>query len=489
VKENNSKTKEKALFDLPIEGAVIGTILNDTSFLFLVEPFLSSDDFSFGNSSLYGVIQKIIHSGEYKKLDPITVISYAKEINNSEVEKKHDYIEALLCRKLDADNFKEMAIRIKRLSLKRTLKETLKDTESGIVDDGETVLNVLNHIESEIFKFGSILSGEKKINKLGEGAIEFANEKADNPVSSIGFETDFSIYTDAVGGLFRRSTVNLLMGRAKSGKSFMALNLAFDQAKRGIPVLYIDSELKKEDQMVRLLSIASGVPTKYIETGKWRGDKGLKNRVYEGNELIKNMPLFFVSTIGEEIEVALSHIRDFLNRTVQRDKKCKYRDCVVFYDYFKITSESEITDNIQEYQRIGFMMQKFRDMALLYDFPMVIAVQSNRSGLTDFTEGSISQSDRLNWLATSLAIFARKTGDEIDEFGDHLGTRKMYIPYSHHGEGLKPGDFIHLNDDLSCGRVAEIKLNSNVQSNIHKKRDRETGKVKKEIKDRIKNLK
>ena len=92
------------------------------------------------------------------------------------------------------------------------------------------------------------------------------------------------------------------------------------------------------------------------------------------------------------------------------------------------------------------------------DAPLVTAMQMNRSGesfnrnsssLVD-DSSAISLSDRLQWFATFVAIFRRKTTDEIALDGDRFGTHKL-IPLKTRFQGRDAAG----HQDLIRRRVVE----------------------------------
>ena len=112
---------------------------------------------------------------------------------------------------------------------------------------------------------------------------------------------------------------------------------------------------------------------------------------------------------------------------VGRDGKC-----VIAYDYVKLTGE-RVDKNWAEHQAIGEKIDKLKRVAEEIKAPLVTAMQMNRSGEMHNRNSSsqvddssaISLSDRLQWFATFVAIFRRKTLDEIALDGERFGTHKL----------------------------------------------------------------
>ena len=114
--------------------------------------------------------------------------------------------------------------------------------------------------------------------------------------------------------------------------------------------------------------------------------------------------------------------------------------------------------NWAEHQAIGEKIDKLKRIAEEIDAPLVTAMQMNRSGesfnrnsssLVD-DSSAISLSDRLQWFATFVAIFRRKTTDEIALDGDRFGTHKL-IPLKTRFQGRDAAG----HQDLIRRRVVE----------------------------------
>ena len=106
--------------------------------------------------------------------------------------------------------------------------------------------------------------------------------------------------------------------------------------------------------------------------------------------------------------------------------------CIIAYDYVKLTGE-RVDRNWAEHQAIGEKIDKLKRISEEINAPLITAMQMNRSGesfnrnssnLVD-DSSAISLSDRLQWFATFVAIFRRKTLDEIALDGNRFGTHKL----------------------------------------------------------------
>tara|TARA_B100000586_G_C20004273_1_gene381819 strand:- start:229 stop:825 length:597 start_codon:yes stop_codon:yes gene_type:complete len=106
--------------------------------------------------------------------------------------------------------------------------------------------------------------------------------------------------------------------------------------------------------------------------------------------------------------------------------------CIIAYDYIKLTGE-KVDKNWAEHQAIGEKIDKLKRISEELNVPIVTAMQMNRAGenqnrrsstLTD-DSSAIALSDRLQWFASFVSIFRRKTVDEIAMDGRQFGSHKL----------------------------------------------------------------
>jgi hypothetical protein len=111
-------------------------------------------------------------------------------------------------------------------------------------------------------------------------------------------------------------------------------------------------------------------------------------------------------------------------------------------------SSAGLTAAMQEYQALGFQITKMNDFCIKYDLPCLSFVQLNR-------EEEIAQSDRLQWLASTVAKFQMKSDEEVADDGDENGNRKLVIVKARHGSGLEYGNYINVKMNGAIAKLTE----------------------------------
>jgi hypothetical protein len=124
-----------------------------------------------------------------------------------------------------------------------------------------------------------------------------------------------------------------------------------------------------------------------------------------------------------------------------------------------------MSQDMKEYQVLGFMMTALHNFATRYKVPVVAFIQLNRDGITKESTDTASGSDRIVWLCSNFSIFKRKTSEEIAEDGADNGNRKLVPLISRHGGGLDDNDYINCNMKGWCAKITEGKTKLEVMSN------------------------
>jgi len=177
------------------------------------------------------------------------------------------------------------------------------------------------------------------------------------------------------------------------------------------------------------------------------------------------MKLYHKSIAGKPFEDQLAIMRRWLVKEVGLNDDGTAKDCVIFYDYIKLMDSAGISQDLKEYQVLGFMMTSLHNFAVRYKVPIMAFIQLNRDGITKESTDSASGSDRIIWLCSNFTIFKRKSDEEIAEDGPSNGNRKLVPLISRHGGGLDDNDYINCNMKGWCAKITEGRTRLEVMNN------------------------
>lgn len=430
----------------------VNDIINDTTF--------SIDS----NQLLYKCVKNACDKGNIKSIDFATILSSAQELGLSQVvsdKEEIQHIKAIIDFPVHLDNVRKFAVKIKKLEIARSLHKEVDNIQDKLLDitGSESLSSIIGIAEETIFNFSSSLSGDSdEPVSMAKDIDAYIDNLKNNPIDQIGIPTGFPAYDKAIGGGFRKGTVNVIAARPKVGKTLLSDNIGYYIASQlQIPVLNMDTEMTKEDHINRILAMSSEIEINKIETGKFGDSPSNINKIETAIEELKNSKLFHKSIAGKSFEEQLALMRRWILKEVGLNDDGTAKDCVIIYDYLKLMDSAGISQDMKEYQVLGFMMTSLHNFAIKYKIPILAFIQLNRDGITKESTDTASGSDRIIWLCSNFTIFKRKSDEEIAEDGLDSGNRKLVPLISRHGGGLDDNDYINCHMKGWCAKITEGK--------------------------------
>lgn len=457
-------TDRKALADVGSERAVLAGLCQWGNDAFVdIDGIVDVNTFTVPNNQmLYKCLEHLFKNGT-KKVDQPSIIgaSHALNYHESITKEKKDleYLRSLFNFPIYLENVRTHAMKILNLRVGRMAQDRHQEAYRNLseINGTEGVDHIIGISENPIFALSNELNAgkEESPETLGEGTRDYLIDLMDNPVENMGVPTPWPIFNKMIGGGIRTG-VSLVAARPKVGKSSCAKECGIHAANvLGIPVLMLDTEMKKNDQIHRAISSISKIPLEKIETGQCGQNKKDREAILNAEEKIRSIPFYHKRIGGKDFDEVLSIIRRWIYQVVGFDEDGNTNPHLVIYDYFKLMSDKGLKD-IKEYQAIGFQISALTDFCNDYDTPVLAFVQVNRDGITKDTTDIISQSDRLLWLCTSLSIYKRKTADEIANDGTENGNMKLVPLECRFGTPAEEGDHINMEMDGSIATIKEL---------------------------------
>lgn len=428
------------------------------------------------NAIIYKCLKQLCDNNS--KVDVASVYSVADDLGFGHIFAKKEeaqHLRAIIDFPVTFENIRKFAAKIRKLEIARLLRKQLEIAQDKIleVNGNESIGSILGIAEDTIFNFTNLLNdSDDAPYHIASNLEEYIKDLEENPIDQIGIPTGFPIYDQAIGGGLRKGTVNVIAARPKTGKTLLSDNMGFHIAnKTKIPVLNMDTEMNKEDHINRILAMMTETEINAIETGKFAENPDKHTKIHNAVKELKNTNIFYKSIAGKPFEDQLSLMKRWIVKEVGLNDDGTAKDCVIFYDYLKLMDSAGISQDMKEYQVLGFMMTSLHNFAVKYQVPIVAFIQLNRDGITKESTDTASGSDRIIWLCSNFTIFKRKSDEEIAEDGPSNGNRKLVPLISRHGGGLDDNDYINCNMKGWCAKITEGKTRLELVNNIQGKEE------------------
>jgi len=451
--------------------------------LFEYVEYLDTDDFQHSTTKMtFEAIKSLVIDKEAKSLTKAKIIAEAKSIGHNNflsATKDGVWIDELFGESITSQEIASLFQEVKRQSLKTQYAETFIELKDYLSSTDDPLSMMISKVENDILnKVNTIDKGEHAIIDMREGFWEFLDSLADNP-GHIGLDLGYPIWQELVGHI-RNGGITFIVGTTGSGKSQFGLKAAVIAARKGLPVLYLDSELSKADQWIRMAAMLTKVPSEYIETGLWKMSEAQirntgitdQNKIDEIiaygrrladprlKELVSKMPISYQSISGMSVMEVVPHVRRWLLSHVKPDRDTSQPQCLIVYDYIKLAMTNEISRGVlQEWQQHGLHISHLHDFVHKYNVPMIAFGQTNNEP----DEGGIrcvAGGKRISENVDSVSYFKRKTENERAEDGE--GSHSVRIWKARFGKGLW-GHYINYNVNLSYGEFIELDIGKPTQ--------------------------
>ena len=434
---NDRFADERAYFcDPALERTVLSCCMRDKNSLLTVMAKAKLGDFLEKSHQEFFKVLVSLYDQEVREFDPITVINEAKmsrrldNIHNGD----EDYIYTTyemgdrhvrnlnihLTKMLDIS--KKFQTYVKLSDLQEEIKHNREPTE-----DNKGAYELLSKAEGELMSLSYEGYVPEEPMDMAEGIDEWLQERMDNPkeISGVPIGRNFERLDEAIDGLIP-GTLNIVAARRKRGKSAFLMNVASNIAYRAYDhrerqsVLVIDTEMPTVEQWrPRLISHLSLVPEKKIRRGTLSPKE--YNRVKGAAAVIKKGKLYHYYLPGFTIDQVVSLFKLY---------KMKENIAVGVFDYIKMPGNAD-TRSLKEYQILGDITTKLKDLAGLLDIPIICAVQVSR-------EGRVADSDKIERYADVLMEFTYRSDEEREKTGNNpaFGQYKIVVRASRRGGEL-----------------------------------------------------
>lgn len=265
----------------------------------------------------------------------------------------------------------------------------------------------------EIVGAARVASGGDLHNSLS-GAVE-AMSKAIGSDGSVGISTGFTCLDERLGGL-EGDTLTVIAARPGMGKSALAVNIAINAARRGIPALLFSLEMSRIQLARRVLASATGIPAIAIQRGRVGVDGA--GRVIGAAKKMSDLPIWIEDAASVPASVIGARTRAWRRRFAGPG--------IVLVDHLHIVRPEDGDIRSGATYAVGQISLALKRISKMSDVPVIALAQLNR--------GVESRDDKRPGLAD-----LRQSGD-IEQNADSIGF--IYRPeyYTANKPERKPGE-------------------------------------------------
>jgi len=398
-----------SFYDLVSKMTSVDFLYSDHSTLFTLLGALAQQDVrSFDLPMVINTAQQM-----FGGLDSIGGIEYVQSINEMRVSK---------------GNYDIYLQNVLESSTKHKLYYTISDDLKKISEnakDGLTSEDLIGSIERKILDLSTESMSIQEPRNLAEGLRELIEQRMHNPVVQMGLSTGYPILDKQIDGLVP-GTLNIISARPKMGKSTFLSNIASYVtfiADPAIPVLYVDTEMPFDQWRDRIVASLTDIPERAIKHGGYTKEDYQKIQI--AINIVEKGKLYHEFMPGYTIDKLTALYKKY---------KLKHNIGLMIFDYIKEPDSSSIEKNRKEYQVLGDVTTKLKDLSGVLNIPCLTAVQVNR-------EGSVADSDKIIRYADTIMQWMYKTEGEQEIKGDAGGQYKLVVRETRRG-GMTPDEGI-----------------------------------------------
>ncbi len=210
--------------DLVAERAILSAIFQNGQSVFdevsdLINVSSFTDDL---NQIIYKTFEEIFKRNPDAKIDYPLLISTANDLGFKNLDDilGTKYIRSLMNHPTEGENAVILAGKLRILEIRRKLVLLHDDSKRKIInaDKSTSIDEILAISEQQITDYILKLNNNEEYSKLGEGLLEWVQDKINNPNQVIGISSGLEHYDKAIGRL-RRKAISVIGARPKQGKA------------------------------------------------------------------------------------------------------------------------------------------------------------------------------------------------------------------------------------------------------------------------------
>lgn len=349
---------------IELERNVLGTIIRRNEYYGSVEDILSEDAFyAIPNKLIYKCVKHLIHDGKIADIN--SIIATAKEGKKTYMLSEFDIIE---CAAYNSPNtFLQDVDTIVDYGKRREAWKTFMMAANNVLTLTEDANDIMNTAKEKIDELSNISNINDGIVDAKAGIEKIKKQVEENlqGVNNATIKTGF-MFTDEKGGL-RLGSILVIGAFTSYGKSSIAMNMAINVARSGVPVVYYSMEMGTIELWSRVLSKTAGVSANKMMNFPLKIEE--RESVNIACEKFSNLPLY----IDEKSTTKFSKMMRSV-RTLVKKRGVK----MFFVDYLQIFVQNGVKE--KEESALSSMVRECKNMCRELGIVGVILSQLRRNG-------------------------------------------------------------------------------------------------------------
>lgn len=349
------------------EQAVLGAMLSSKEAVSKVIGILSSDHFyRDAHAKIFSTMTALFH--ENIPIDTISIIDQLKKNKDLEGVGGVYYITGLMESVPTVANVEEYAKIVLEKALLRKLITISHDIAKEAFDDSESVDDILDNAESQIFKISEnrLKGGFKHIEPILTETFEQMDAISAKAGSVIGVPSGLRDLDAKTAG-FHPSDLIIVAGRPGMGKTALALSIARNAAvdhQEGVGIFSL--EMSNNQLAMRLLCSEAMVDNHLVRTGMLPKEQWSKLSFHVGK--LAEAPIYLDDTPG---------ITVLELRAKARRLKAEHDIHMIIVDYLQLMQGPKGVESRQ--QEISIISRSLKGLAKDLNIPIVALSQLSRA--------------------------------------------------------------------------------------------------------------
>ncbi len=383
--------------------------------------------------------------------DPIALIAHLREMERLDAAGGESYIYQILASVPNASAVEAHTTILHEKALLRNLITECNEIIRRAYEQGRDVQELLDHAERQILQLDMRISSGKFSgidDAIRSFMGSFSHEEVVLPdgtveqrlVKARGITTGYTDLDKTLGG-FKPGDLVIIAARPGVGKTALLLNFTHRMALAGKKVGFFSMEMGKEQLAMRMLSMASSIPTERVDHGNFSEDE--LGRLHAAYTELAALPIYFDDT-------SVLNIRSLRNRARRLKQQDKLD--VMMLDYLQLMDGMRHSGELNRVQEVSDISRGMKQIARELKIPLIACSQlsrqteqrqSRRPMLSDLREsGSIEQDADVVMLLYREDYYEKQKGEvvggsyatkvEVNIAKHRNGPTKMeYLTYLH----------------------------------------------------------